>query len=299
MQSIQRSSCRLALAGLTIAGLLSMGGSASQAADPFVAGGRSTRLLPAAEDDLARARARGQSLAAALGMPGVSQRVQRLNDLFEHRTYDEITSVDATGRDVAITRVDLDGTVAMAVSLGWHGTVGRDVDGPAAANRAAALARAAGLSPSGRPSVRSSAGAGGWSVSWQRSVNGVPVRGDGVRIALWPDGTFHGLTRTERPLAAAPAQPIDAAAARVAAETVVAAAIDGFRTGLRVTAIQQVWVAPNDTFGGPRLDAPADTLRLAWAIRYDAQGTLAERLRSVEVWIDAGDGRLLGGDALE
>jgi hypothetical protein len=68
---------------------------------------------------------------------------------------------------------------------------------------------------------------------------------------------------------------------------------------LRIVAAERVWVAPNDMFGGARLDAPAETLRLAWAVRFEAQGTLAERLRSVEVWIDAGDGRPLGGDVIE
>src|SRR5258706_3628620 len=125
MRSLPLSRRRLALAGLATAGLLAIGGSAGQAADPFVAGGRSTHPLPAATDDLARARARGQAVAVALGLPGVGQRVQRLDDAFDHRTYDEVTSTDAAGREVAITRLELDGSVAMAVSLGWHPASGR------------------------------------------------------------------------------------------------------------------------------------------------------------------------------
>ena len=289
----------LAFAGLAISGLLTIGGSAGQAADPFVAGGRSSHPLPAAADDLARARARGQAVAAALGLPGVSQRVQRLDDAFEHRTYDEVTALDAAGHEVAITRLDLDGSVAMAVSLGWHHTGGRALDQPSAAARATALARAAGFVPSGRPDVRLAAGAGGWSVSWQRLIDGVPVRGDGVRLTLWPDGGLHGLTRTERPLAPAPSRVLDAAAARTAATAVVGAWVDGSSAALRVAAVERAWVAPNDTFGGTRLDAPAETLRLAWAVRFEAQGGLADRIRTVEIWVDAGDGHLLGGDLVE
>jgi hypothetical protein len=299
MRSLPLTKRRLALAGLAITGLLSIGGSAGQAADPFVAGGRSTRPLPAAADDLARARTRGQTLAAALGLPGVSQRVQRLDDAFEHRTYDEVASIDAAGREVAITRLELDGSVAMAVSLGWHPAGGRALDGPAATIRATALARAAGLTPSGQASVRSSAGAGGWSISWPRISDGVAVRGDGLRIALWPDGALHGLTRTERPLAPAPARSMDADAAGSAATAVVTAHVGASADDLRLVALERVWVAPNDSFGGARLDAPAATLRLAWAVRYEAQGALAERLRSIEVWVDAGDGQLLGGDLIE
>ena len=299
MRSLPFTRRRLALAGLAIAGLLSIGGSAIQAADPFVAGGRSPRPLPATADDLARARARGLAVATALGLPGVNHRVQRLDDAFEHRTYDEVTSTDAAGHEVAITRLDLDGSVAMAVSLGWRPAGGPGLDGPAATNRALALARQAGLAPAGRPSVRSSAGAGGWSVAWQRIVDGVVVRGDGLRIALWPDGALHGLTRTERPLASAPARSLDVDAARSAATSVVAARLGGSAGELRILGAERVWVAPNDTFGGARLDAPAESLRLAWAVRFEAQGTLAERLRSVEVWIDAGDGHVVGGDVVE
>jgi hypothetical protein len=70
-------------------------------------------------------------------------------------------------------------------------------------------------------------------------------------------------------------------------------------TSLGVVSTELAWVAPNDTFGGARADAPAAVLRLAWAVRYDTQGALAERVRSIEVWVDAGDGHLLGGDVVE
>lgn len=299
MRSLLLSRRRLALTALAIGGVLSIGGSAGQAADPFVAGGRSTRPLPVAADVLARAHARAQAVAAALGLPGVSHHVERLDDEFEHRTYDEVTSTDAAGREVAITRLELDGTVAMAISLGWHPAAGRAIDGPAAAGRAASLARAAGLTPAGPASVRRSSGAGGWSVSWPRIVDGVAVRGDGLRVALWPDGSFHGLTRTERTLAAAPVRLLDAAVVRSDATAIVSDRFGRSSGDLHVSAAERVWVAPNDTFGGRRLDAPADTLRLAWAVRFDAHGALADRLRTVEVWVDAGDGRLLGGDVIE
>jgi hypothetical protein len=299
MRTITTLRHRLGLAGLVMAGALVIGGSVGQAADPFVAGGRSTRSLRAAADDLARARAHGKTLATSLGLPGVGQRVERLEDKFEHRTYDEVTSVDATGRAVAITRFELDGSVALAVALGWHPAGGRAIDRPTAIGRAKAVADAAGLAPAGNPSIRSSAGAGGWSVLWPRLVDGVPVRGDGVRVALWPDGTFHGLTRTQRSLDAAPAWQLRAAEARSAASAIIAARISGAAGDLRVVATERVWIAPNDAFGGPRLDAPAETLRLAWAVRFEAKGSLADRLRSVEVWIDAGDGHLLGGDVAE
>jgi hypothetical protein len=153
--------------------------------------------------------------------------------------------------------------------------------------------------PGGTPAARESAGAGGWSVSWPRVVAGAVVRGDGVRITLWPDGSFHGLTRTERALAAVPARRIGRAGGLSAAERVIEDSFGSAAPGLRTTAVDEAWVAANGTFGGPGLDAPAETLRLAWVVRFDAEGSLADRLRAVEVWIDEADGQLLGGDIAE
>jgi hypothetical protein len=68
---------------------------------------------------------------------------------------------------------------------------------------------------------------------------------------------------------------------------------------LAISSVECAWVAPNDAFAANGLDAPAETLRLAWLVRLDAHGALADRLRSVEVWLDAGDGSVLGGDVVE
>jgi hypothetical protein len=229
----------------------------------------------------------------------VSQRAARVDDRFDHRTYDEVTAFDPAGRAVAVTRFDLDGTVAMAVSLGWHPANPHPIDTQAAVRRAVGLVRAAGLVPGNGPVARESAGAGGWSISWPRIVAGAVVRGDGVRIALWPDGSFHGLTRTERTLAPAPVQRIGRSAGQSAAERVIADRFGSAASSLRTTVIDQAWVAANDTFGATGLDAPADTLRLAWVVRFDATGDLTERLHAVEIWIDVSDGHLLGGDVAE
>jgi hypothetical protein len=70
-------------------------------------------------------------------------------------------------------------------------------------------------------------------------------------------------------------------------------------SSLRSTAVDEAWVAANGMFGATELDAPAETLRLAWVVRFEAEGALAERLHAVEVWIDEGDGHLLGGDVAE
>ena len=290
---------RLLLLTLGAAGLVVAGAPPTQSADPFVAGGRSTRPVAISASQADRAVARAADLAKALGIPGVSRRAERLDDRFDHRIYDEVVSFDAAGREVAIARFDPDGRVAMAISLGWKAGQGRAIDRDAAGAQGLTVAAAAGLAISGKPVVSASAGAGGWFVSWPRAVDGVPVPGDGTRVSLWGDGSFHALTSTERPLAAAPSHRLPAGAARKAAGKVVADRFGAEAKSLRVTATELAWVAPNDTWAPERPDAPAATLRLAWLVRFEASGALAERVRLLEYWIDAGDGSLLGGDVAE
>jgi hypothetical protein len=71
------------------------------------------------------------------------------------------------------------------------------------------------------------------------------------------------------------------------------------RAGIHLAAARLAWVAPNDTFDAARPDAPEPLRRLAWVVRAAASGPAAERLRGLELDIDAGTGLLLGGDALE
>jgi hypothetical protein len=290
---------RLTLTGLALAGLLLLGATSGQAADPFRAGGRSTRAVFASADHVARAQARGEALIQALAIPAARHVAVRLADVFDHRTYDEVTSFDPRGREVAISRFDLDGGLAMAVALGWQRPGHKAVDADGAVRSAAAIARLAGVQAAGRPAARASAGAGGWSVTYARVVDGVTVRGDGLRMLLWPDGSFHGLTRTERPLAGLPPRILTEPEARAAGETVARERFASAFAELRITRLEQAWVAPNDTFGPAGADAPAAELRLAWTVRLEAHGDLAGRLRQVELWLDAGDGHLLGGDVVQ
>jgi hypothetical protein len=294
-----RTMTRLTLLAFAGAGLLIAGAPPSQGADPFVAGGRSTRPVAVAQSQADRSVARAADLAKALGLPGVSRRAERLDDRFDHRVYDEVVSVDAAGREVSIARFDPDGRVAMAIVLGWQPGRGRAVGRDAAATRGQAIARAAGVETTGRPIVSASAGAGGWSVAWSRMADGVPVLGDGIRVSLWTDGSFHALARTERPLAAAPPHRLGVGAARKVADAFVVRRFGNDAQALRVAATELAWVAPNDTWAPERPDAPAETLRLAWIVRYEASGPLSERLRLLEFWIDAGDASVIGGDVAE
>jgi hypothetical protein len=293
------SMSRLVFFTLAGAGLVLVGAPPSQGADPFVAGGRSTRPVEVTPTQTDRALARAADLATALGLPGVSRRAERLDDRFEHRIYDEVVSLDREGNDVSIARFDTDGDIVLAAVLGWQRGRGQAIDRATAANRGLEVAAAAGVRVGPRPSVTASAGAGGWSVAWPRLVDGVPVPGDGVRVSLWNDGSFHALTRTERPLAAAPTHRLAAGLAQAKADKIIADRFKVNANTLRLKATELAWVAPNDTWAPERPDAPGAILRLAWVVRFETSGALAERARLIEYWIDAGDGSVLGGDVVE
>jgi hypothetical protein len=280
-------------------GLLMILAPTSQGADPFVAGGRSTRPVAMDRATSHRALSRAGAVGRALGLAAAEQRVERFDDRFDHRVYDEVLSLDARGREIALTRLDPDGNLVAAMRLGWQPGHGGMVDGQGAAVSAIDLARAAGVAVRGTPEVRQSNGAGGWSVAWRRSVNGVPVRGDGVRVTLWTDGSFHAITRQERPLAAAPGRQVGADEARATAVRLAAARFAGSAGALRAIGVEQAWVAPNDTWQPGRPDAPDAVLRLAWVVRLETTGAVAERIRMVEFWLDAEDGSVIGGDVLE
>jgi hypothetical protein len=273
----------------------------ADASDPYVAGSDATRTVRLGGTAAAAAASRAIGHENALGLgAAISQRtVDRVVDRRGHRTYDEVTDLDARGRPVAVIRYGLDGRLLAATQLGWQPGTGRAlVNGSAAVRAADRLARSVGIAPVGR-GVAQSRGANGWSVRWDRVDGGIPVPGDGLRLQLWPDGSFHGLVLSEHPLAARPAATIPAATA----ETTVGGLLDGWipaaaRRDARIAGAALAWVAPNDTFEPARPDAPAEVRRLAWVVSVRSSGALAGTLRGLEVSIDAVDGTLLGGDVL-
>jgi hypothetical protein len=272
----------------------------ADATDPYVAGGDVTRVdrLSGALADAVTTRAAGHERLLGLA-PAARRTVDRVVDRRAHRTYDEVTELDARGRPTAVLRYSLDGRLQAATRLGWQPGTGPALRAATDAVRAGdRLARSLGIVPVGRGAAEGR-GANGWTVRWDRLAGGVPVPGDGLRVQLWPDGTFHGLAATEHPLAARPATTIAVATA----ETTVAALLDRWlpaadRGGARIVGSALAWVAPNDTFEPTRPDAPAEVRRLAWVVSVRTSGPLAEALRGLEVSIDAGDGSLLGGDVL-
>ncbi len=228
-----------------------------------------------------------------------SRTAVRLVDSTSGQIVDEVTDLDLNGRPLAISRFDTSGRLVASVRLGLTPASRVTISAQAAVNGAGAILATVGIPASGSP-VGTPRAAGGWLVRWIRLVGGVPVPGDGVSVQLGADGSFHALTRSEHPLAAAPSARIDQARVR----DLVKARLDAWlspelRAQAIVTTMSLAWVMPNDTFGDPPPAGPAGSLRLAWLVRISATGDLADRFAGLELAIDAGDGTALGGDVLE
>jgi hypothetical protein len=65
-----------------------------------------------------------------------------------------------------------------------------------------------------------------------------------------------------------------------------------------LTGLALAWVPPNDTFAPTAPDAPGAVLRLAWVVRAATSGGLSDSLRGLEIYLDAADGSVFGGDIL-
>jgi hypothetical protein len=272
------------------------------AADPFVAGEVAVEVATLSGPAAAAGVARADIARVSLGLPvPARQVVSHVADRFAGTTYDEVTAFDGLGRMVSLQRFDPAGRLSAAVRFGWTGDGGPPLPDAAAARRRAETVAGSvtGRRPAGPVRVTPTGADDGWTVSWTRTLSGIPVPGDGIRIQLWADGSLHGYSRTERTLAPAPAATLDRSTARRLVDGQLDRWFSGAQRGqVTMTALELAWVAPNDTFAPSRPDAPSSTLRLAWVVRVATTGVLADSLRGLELYLDAGDGSLLGGDVL-
>ena len=205
------------LAGMAIALGLPSGAPTGDAADRFVAGGPAVERTVLGGDRAAPGLALAAAFRSRLGLPEpAATRVERVVDRFAGTTYDEVTGSDATGHAIHLQRFDVRGRLVAAVIFGWQTAGSAPLANTAAArSRASRLAADLGVDTAGTPDVREAPDNTGWTLTWSRVVDNVPVVGDGVRLDLWPDGRLHAVVRTERALAPRPETILPEAAARV------------------------------------------------------------------------------------
>ncbi len=243
-------------------------------------------------------RARGLAQARALGVPGgAATQTARVHDRFTGAVVDEVVTTDAGGRRLGIVQMDPGGRLTMAVRLGWRAPAGPRIDARDARGRAEGLAAASGLARTGTPAVAPAVD-GGWRVAWERTVDGVPALGDGTVVTLFGDGTFHAAARRERALADAPTAPLAITTAERIAGDQLRTLLGPESGNAKIVQTRLAWVAPNDMFNAAAPDAPDPVLRLAWVVEARTVAPLADRLRALELYLDAGTGALLGGDIL-
>ena len=263
--------------------------------DRFTAGqaGTTSTALPAAAGRVIATRAAID--AALLGLPpGATRTAIQVDNRFLGRSYVDVTARDTNQHPVAMLRYNPDGSIRTAIQLSWH-TSSTALPVARAETTARWFAVRAQATPVGVATVSATAD-GGTSVQWGRLVGGVPVPGDGVRVVLWPDGTLHSLAREQRPLATAPAAPLERAGATGRLEARLRDWFGASRPLVRVASLEFAWVAPIDMFNSQAADAPGSTLRLAWVATLSSSGALTSQWQRLQVWIDAGDGSLIGGD---
>ena len=128
---------------------------------------------------------------------------------------------------------------------------------------------------------------------WQRQQGGYDFKHDFVRVVLSPsDGELlayrknWGQTPEAFTIRISKDTAIQAAGAGVVLHFKAKRAPDGNVSG-------PVVVCPNDVFGASPVGS--DTRRLAWVVAYPKQ---PEYRNDMEVWVDAENGRLLGGEIL-
>jgi hypothetical protein len=244
--------------------------------------------------------ARADRVRDALGFPAATRTTARhVRDGFQRTDYDEVQGLDEDGQPLWLTQLDSAGRLLDAVRLDQPGRVEQSVSRAAATGSASRAATAAGLTIAGAVRAEPDPASSGWTVHWLRSQQGVPVRGDETRVQVWPDGRIGAASRVEHELAAPPARQLSGGEADAAGRRVLDAWFGGKPSSYSVQGLDLEWVGPNGTFDPAKPLEPEPVYRLAWVVNVKPSGAAAQYAALITLYLDAGDGSLLGGDVVE
>ena len=244
--------------------------------------------------------ARAASARDAFGFPVGAQRVgRRVHDGPQKSDYDEVSEVDSAGQVVAMTQFDSNGRLLTAVRFDKPSSSTANVtqDGAAKSARRGMTAYGVQLGTQTRTDV--DAASGGWNLHWDRFEGGFPVRGDETAVHVWQDGRIQSVARVEHQLAAAPTRRLSQADAQTAVARQMDAWFAGKDAGYSAQGSDLQWVAPNAAFDPSKVSAAAGPYRLAWVANVKPSGPAADSIRLITLYVDAGDGTILGGDVVE
>ncbi len=236
----------------------------------------------------------------ALGFPvGVKRVGRHVLDGFEDAEYDEVTELDSAGDVESVTQFDSKGRLRAAVRLDAAPAAGLRITQDSAVRSAQKSVLAAGLGVGTPTSTEADQATGGWTVHWARTQDGVRVRGDETRVQVWPDGRIESVARAEHELAAAPLSSIPSETARQIAATNLNRWFAGRNSGYAIQKLDLEWVGPNAAFDPAGISASEAPYRLAWVSEVKPSGDAANYVWLMSIFIDAGDGTIIGGDFVE
>lgn len=251
-------------------------------------------------DDHPDVFARAASVRDALGFgKGAARQGRHVSDGLRGSDYDEVDEVDSRGRPTSLAQFDSDGRLLAAIRFDGPARTASVISADAAAKAAQRGLASAGLVASGPARSLANDVTGGWDVHWDRLQAGLKVRGDEVSAHVWQDGRIESVARVEHELAAAPAGTIAQDQARGIVATRCGAWFQGGDSGFSVQSMDLEWVGPNAAFDPAKVGAVAEPYRLAWVANVKPTGRAADTLRLVTLYVDAGDGSVIGGDVVE
>jgi len=251
-------------------------------------------------DDNPEVFARADKARDAFGFPvGVKKVGRHVHDGFLNSNYDEVSEVGSKGQPLALTQFDGSGRLTAAVRFDIAAPPAVRITGDAAMKTAQRGLTASGLTVIGQARTDSNVADGGWEVHWDRTAEGLAVRGDETRVHLWADGRIQTVAKVEHQLAPAPARRLSQPDAR----NVVARQLDQWsgKGGVRYTVADMdlEWVGPNAAFDASKLNTAPASYRLAWVVNVKPTGEAADYIQLITLYVDAGDGTVIGGDVVE
>jgi len=236
----------------------------------------------------------------AFGFPvGVKKVGRHVHDGFQNSDYDEVSEVGSKGQPLALTQFDGSGRLTAAVRFDITASPAVPITGDAAMKTAQRGLAASGLTVIGQPRTDPNVVDGGWEVHWDRTAEGLAVRGDETRVHLWADGRIQAVARVEHQLAPTPARRLSQPEARNVVTRQLGQWSGKASVGYTVLRMDLEWVGPNAAFDASKLnDAPA-AYRLAWVANVKPSDATAEYIQLITLYVDAGDGTVIGGDVVE
>lgn len=284
---------------LTAATLVGAGPGPANLAAPIV-NQPATIESPLREADHPALFARAAATRNAFGFPVGSSRVGlHVQDDIQGAAYDEVTEVNSSGQPMAMTQFNSDGSLLDAVRFDSPALTLLVLSSDSATRTALRALTASGMAPSGQVRTEADQSAGGWDLHWDRAQAGFTVRGDETRVHVWRDGRIQSVARVEHKLAAAPIHPIGRAGALLAIVRQLTAWFGAASSGYAIQTMDLEWVGSNAAFDATRIVAAAQPYKLAWVANVRPSGAASESLQLITLYVDAGNGTVIGGDVAE